>query len=575
MEVDELFDGWLSVPASIGAFLEYEQQEPNQPPHLDPRISNPQRDTSKESISNGNASSKLLPYRLNHGGLSPPRPAQSPDSTQGANATIRKRRAHTKSRLGCVNCRKKKIKCQETWPACGNCIKRGVLCRYPTVHYAHQDRPAPEVTSPRSLVQLRDTPTVFTANDMRLFHHFLTAAHPCVPYQKNTIWVKDVPTLSHQFDYLMHAILALSGSHLSIYVDDPPTNRALDHRQKAITGLEKAFERWPPRAEEAHVMLATSFMLAYQSGFMSDGFLDHILSLRGCTMLSQLIQEQHLHGVFSMDPTMNNAPLEIKLLKLPNFNKVLARDALKSLTSLSHHLGDLSSHAIERAIYELLIECVEPLLGLPVDQADTSTSPSTTSLDSSSITSQASTPESPYHLSPSRPSIKDPVFPGDIELSYSEFPRGDVAFNPSAHSGTIRAFNATISSFLILSTWPQEAVLYLFSPTNMLGHILIAHFVCIRFCLSPLAAPESAMNAPITAMVEWCEKYVAEVDDADAELEARGGEKGKWTRYLEWPKSVLRSLRICINQKRGMMFGDLYRIMVEEPDAFRAGTVIV
>lgn len=96
----------------------------------------------------------------------------------------------------------------------------------------------------------------------------------------------------------MHSVLALSGSHLSLLVDDSKGIMALSHRQKAITGLDEAFSRWPPKAEEAHVMLAASYILAFQSSYLPDGFLDHVLSLRGCAVLSQAILTDHLPGGF-------------------------------------------------------------------------------------------------------------------------------------------------------------------------------------------------------------------------------------------------------------------------------------
>ncbi|CAH0051382.1 unnamed protein product [Clonostachys solani] len=42
----------------------------------------------------------------------------------------RKRRAHTKSRKGCGNCKLRQIKCDERKPTCKNCHRFGVLCNY-------------------------------------------------------------------------------------------------------------------------------------------------------------------------------------------------------------------------------------------------------------------------------------------------------------------------------------------------------------------------------------------------------------------------------------------------------------
>jgi hypothetical protein len=43
------------------------------------------------------------------------------------------RRGHTKSRRGCYNCKRRRIKCQESRPACGHCVKTGLKCEYPSL----------------------------------------------------------------------------------------------------------------------------------------------------------------------------------------------------------------------------------------------------------------------------------------------------------------------------------------------------------------------------------------------------------------------------------------------------------
>ena len=41
-----------------------------------------------------------------------------------------KRRKHTNSRLGCTNCKKRQIKCDETLPVCNTCLKKNEPCSY-------------------------------------------------------------------------------------------------------------------------------------------------------------------------------------------------------------------------------------------------------------------------------------------------------------------------------------------------------------------------------------------------------------------------------------------------------------
>lgn len=47
-------------------------------------------------------------------------------------SSTKHRRPHRKSRLGCHQCKRRKIKCDETRPACLNCVRREVNCSYPS-----------------------------------------------------------------------------------------------------------------------------------------------------------------------------------------------------------------------------------------------------------------------------------------------------------------------------------------------------------------------------------------------------------------------------------------------------------
>ncbi|KAK9447197.1 uncharacterized protein V1518DRAFT_387113 [Limtongia smithiae] len=48
----------------------------------------------------------------------------------GANGEIIGRRTHTKSRNGCLVCKRRKIKCDELRPQCRNCTRHSVICSY-------------------------------------------------------------------------------------------------------------------------------------------------------------------------------------------------------------------------------------------------------------------------------------------------------------------------------------------------------------------------------------------------------------------------------------------------------------
>jgi hypothetical protein len=74
-----------------------------------------------------------------------------------------------------------------------------VVCRYPDVFkHVQRDRMLSDVPSPRQITKLSDTPTAYSPDDMQLFHHYLVAAYPCIPYDFEQIWINDVPSSSHQ-----------------------------------------------------------------------------------------------------------------------------------------------------------------------------------------------------------------------------------------------------------------------------------------------------------------------------------------------------------------------------------------
>lgn len=71
----------------------------------------------------------LAPVIVTQGGS----PSGGSGSASAASKQRMERRGHTKSRRGCYNCKRRRIKCQETKPACGHCGKGGLKCEYPSM----------------------------------------------------------------------------------------------------------------------------------------------------------------------------------------------------------------------------------------------------------------------------------------------------------------------------------------------------------------------------------------------------------------------------------------------------------
>ncbi|KAF2446866.1 hypothetical protein P171DRAFT_453274 [Karstenula rhodostoma CBS 690.94] len=331
----------------------------------------------------------------------------------------------------------------------------------------------------------------------------------------------DIPRFSHQYEYLMHGMLAIAGSHLDLFSDDPRSDIALLHRQKAIVGLEEAFTRWPPCADEAHVMLATSYLLAFQSSYLPDGLLDHILSLRGCALLSQLILTDQIKGVFTIDPGI--APIIARLAEI--LRPLLVSTGLQGPPENAR---------------PAVPEYTEP--------------------------TQPSTANQEKHPSVSFPdAATNPLFPAKLAPNFEDITSWETITEVPVNQqpDLRRSFQAFMLSLAILTTWPREQVLALFSPKNSLGSVLVAHFCCVRFITSPFWAPDSALRTtPMRAIVEWCEKAVDAVAD-DEEVE--------WTKFVRWPRKILTTMRCLLGQSSGLTLGQLHDALCKDAAAFREG----
>ncbi|KAI0406301.1 C6 zinc finger protein [Xylaria palmicola] len=190
-----------------------------------------------------------------------------------AQKTRLERRGHTKSRRGCYNCKRRRIKCQETRPSCGHCLKTGLKCEYPLV---------PQIThQPQHQIPL------FSLQDMRFFQHFLLSCFPHHPLGNDSIWTHEVPCLSQNYEYLMHAILGLAASDLMLH-DPSLVTFAMAHRLKAIKAIKKTLTDVPKTNafEEGNALLATCYALTFQSVMLDDGMAEFMTFCRGIVIVA-------------------------------------------------------------------------------------------------------------------------------------------------------------------------------------------------------------------------------------------------------------------------------------------------
>ncbi|KAK0504799.1 hypothetical protein EDD18DRAFT_1126419 [Armillaria luteobubalina] len=57
-------------------------------------------------------------------------PRHSPRLTDAQAPTKPRPTQHTRSRTGCLTCRRRRVKCEETKPTCRNCIRDSLNCEF-------------------------------------------------------------------------------------------------------------------------------------------------------------------------------------------------------------------------------------------------------------------------------------------------------------------------------------------------------------------------------------------------------------------------------------------------------------
>lgn len=165
------------------------------------------------------------------------------------------RRPHRKSRNGCTECKRRRVKvfnrssmssrcyklinlslqCNEQQP-CHNCIKYQSNCIFVTdLGQQIQSRVRPKSSMsgagqrPFTLVigaveSLPGPPLCdlartadFESRDLELMHHFSTSVARTLSYRNDIqdVWAISLPKEAYSCDYLMHGLLAISASHLS------------------------------------------------------------------------------------------------------------------------------------------------------------------------------------------------------------------------------------------------------------------------------------------------------------------------------------------------------------------------
>ena len=148
------------------------------------------------------------------------------------------RRTHQKSRKGCQNCKKRRIKCDEQKPACSNCLKHSIECDYAFgLQRASATRHATTSENPDGISNLsteqvsqhdqdgaeglRRNDDGFTrrlhVEDLEFLHHYTTETCHTLSdrLESQALWQRNVVHEAFSNEFLLRGILAISALHLS------------------------------------------------------------------------------------------------------------------------------------------------------------------------------------------------------------------------------------------------------------------------------------------------------------------------------------------------------------------------
>ncbi|KAF4969833.1 hypothetical protein FSARC_2991 [Fusarium sarcochroum] len=189
---------------------------------------------------------------------------------------MKTRRAHTKTRSGCIRCKQKHIKCDEARPSCGACTRYKVPCVLKTNHsrvLASTKGSQLAVGSPSNLsaasveglspaTSQNGTPTTavtptaqpesqrqsLTIWEFELLHHYITKVTESFitpPFMQKFL-NEDAITQATQHDFLLHITLMTSCLHLAL-TKSPRFTQA--HHDFILGGCSEAMIQFRKEAE--------------------------------------------------------------------------------------------------------------------------------------------------------------------------------------------------------------------------------------------------------------------------------------------------------------------------------------
>lgn len=220
---------------------------------------------------------------------------------------MRPRRTHTKSRNGCDQCKKRRVKCDERGPPCSNCISRELDCSYLKIPKArglvsaagsplspaasqhssqhssniesvivspyHAPAPSHSLSNVHGQGQVHSSPpNLFSSlRSLELMHKFSTDTYRSLSNDPSdyNVWQTVIPRKALEHDFLMNGILAIAALHTAASVEPAAAlsyiDSTLEYHTAASVTYRKALDHLTPfncDAVFAHSIITTVIGIA-------------------------------------------------------------------------------------------------------------------------------------------------------------------------------------------------------------------------------------------------------------------------------------------------------------------------
>ncbi|KUJ07404.1 uncharacterized protein LY89DRAFT_365946 [Mollisia scopiformis] len=256
-------------------------------------------------------------------------------------------RPHHKTRTGCVQCKSRRIKCDELKPRCSRCVRYGEECIYQvsgeSSSKSSRSTTASEISGPtrptRSIEVPKDvnnSTSELNLGDLGLLHDWTLPSGAYTGFADSPgsehLWQVEVPQMALQHPFLMRGILAVSALHISrVKPEEKPhylqvaayhQNLALPSYRYLVEDLNARMNKENAGAILAFAQITTAYAFAsphppgsilFAGLCASTGVPEWVYLLRGCRKIMTIAKDWISSGPLVFQNQVLDEPIDLSL----------------------------------------------------------------------------------------------------------------------------------------------------------------------------------------------------------------------------------------------------------------------